>query len=88
MKFKALLSILFVIATSFSAIHEINHIYNQDTVDCELCQVNDNLVFADIIDKVIDVEIFHFNKIVKNDFIETLYSKKSTNQTRAPPHIS
>jgi len=88
MKFKALLSILFVIATTFTAIHEVNHIYNQDTIDCVMCIASKNLASADIVDFAIDFDVIHFDKILQSRNLPSLYNKKFANQNRAPPKLS
>ena len=88
MKFKIILSILFVIVTAFSAMHQVNHIDNQDTVDCEMCIVNKNLTSSDIVDDFKDIEILKFEIISQNNSIENFYNKQLTNQNRAPPKIS
>jgi len=88
MKYNLLLSVLFTIVSIFTAIHEVNHIHNQDTADCVMCLIDDNLVSADLIDKIDNTEILHFEKIVFSSFILNTHNKKSTNQNRAPPKLS
>ena len=88
MKLRVLISIFFIITTTFATVHEAEHITNGDNASCLVCHINDNLTSADVIDKVTDIEIFHFEKIVQNTQISNLHVKKSTNQNRAPPLAS
>jgi len=88
MKLRVLLSIFFIITTTFATIHEVEHVEHGDDSSCLVCHVNDNLTSADIIDKVQDIEVFHFEKIIQNTQLSNLHVKKSTNQTRAPPLTS
>ena len=88
MKLRVLLSLLFIIATTLSAIHELKHISHDDDSSCQVYHVNDNLTSVDIIDEVKDIEIFHFKNILQNSQISNLHVKKSTNQNRAPPLAS
>ncbi|QOY52175.1 hypothetical protein [Candidatus Sulfurimonas baltica] len=88
MKIRALLSILFVIATTFSVIHEVEHIMHTDGYTCEVCIVDNHLVSADIISKTQYIEISHFEKISQKNLLSTLHVKATSNQNRAPPFIS
>ena len=88
MKLRVLISIFFIIATTFATIHEVEHIEHGDDSSCLVCHVGDNLASADVIDKDTSVEIFHFENIVQNTQISNLHVKKSTNQNRAPPVLS
>lgn len=88
MKLRVLLSIFFIIATSFTAIHEVKHFVDGDDSPCMVCHVNDNLTSADIIDKVQDVEIVHFEKILEANTVLAHHEKKHSNQDRAPPKKS
>jgi hypothetical protein len=85
MKFRVLISLLFIIVTSFTAIHEVKHFVNADDSPCMVCHVNDNLSSADVISEVTYVEIFHFEKILENNSILSYHDKKTSNQNRAPP---
>lgn len=88
MKFRILLSIFFLIITTFSSIHKVEHIVHDDDSLCLVCHVNDNLASADIIDKAKDVEIFYFEKISHNNQVSDVHVKKHTDQDRAPPSLS
>ncbi|QOY54729.1 hypothetical protein HUE87_00315 [Candidatus Sulfurimonas marisnigri] len=88
MKIRVILSILFVIATTFSVIHEIEHIMHADGYTCEVCIVDNHSVSADIISKTQYTEIFHFEKISQNNLVSTLHVRTNHNQSRAPPLTS
>jgi len=88
MRANILLSILFVIATTFSSIHELKHIQNQDGAGGAVCIVGKNLSSADIINVLSVVDDISFDKIVHNTFLVHISKQKSTNQTRAPPFLS
>ena len=85
MKLRVLLSLLFIIATSFTAIHEVKHLVHGDDSSCLVCHVSDNLTSADIIDETKTVEIIHFEKVLESNTILTYHEKKHSNQDRAPP---
>lgn len=88
MKLNILLSILFIIVTTLSATHEVEHIMLDDDSSCLVCQVNNNLVSADIINVSQNVEIIRFEKIVENNLTSNPYIKEKNNQSRAPPSLS
>ncbi|MCF6339549.1 MAG: hypothetical protein L3J10_02195 [Sulfurimonas sp.] len=88
MKLKMLLSILFLIVTTFSAIHEIEHIAHNDSSSCLICHVNDNLALDDIQDKFKNIEIFYFEKNSYSNQVLSLHIKKYTDQNQAPPSLS
>ena len=85
MKLKILISILFIIVTTFSAVHEMEHTVNGDDSSCLVCHVSDNIASADIIDEVEDIEVFHFEKIAHKNLVSKLHLKEKNNQNRAPP---
>lgn len=88
MKLKALFSILFVIATTLSAVHETEHTTHSVDSSCVVYHLNDNLSPVDIIDKSKDVEIFHFDYISQNNSTSNLHVKDKSNPNRAPPLAS
>ena len=88
MKLNVLLSILFLIVTSFAAIHEVEHIQHNDSSSCLVCTVNNNLVSADAVQFTADIEILHFQEIVQDCSTSYSYKKINFNQNRAPPKIS
>ena len=87
MKLKVLLSIFFVIATTLSALHELEHI-TQDDSSCIAYHLNDKLTPIDIIDKEKDVELFHFENIIQNKQVLNSHVKNKSNPNRAPPKLS
>lgn len=82
-----LLSIFFVIATTLSAVHELEHITGNDDSSCHVYHVNDKLSSVDIVDESKDVEVLHFEKIIQNRQVSLLHVKNKTNQNRAPPSL-
>jgi len=69
MKLRVLLSIFFIIATSFTAIHEVQHFVDGDDTPCMVCHVNDNLTSADAMIKNIDNSTLSFiNGIIAYTF--------------------
>lgn len=93
MKLRVLLSILFVVATTLTSIHELEHIYgdhnDHDDGSCQVCIVGSHLVSSDIIDNSFDYDLFvSFETIILKNQLEKLYYKKSDNHSNAPPQIS
>lgn len=88
MKLNVLLSILFAIVTGFAAVHEVEHIQHNDSSTCLICTVNHNLLSADAVQLVSNIEISHFEKILQNNPISYIHVKINSNQNRAPPKIS
>ena len=88
MKLRVLISIFFIIATTLSAIHELEHIAHDDDSACLVYHVNDNLTSVDIIDEIENIEILHFEEIVQKSQISNLHVKSKSNQNRAPPKLS
>lgn len=88
MKLRVLISILFIIATTFVAIHEVEHISGEhDSSSCPICVADDHIVSADISDvSQLYIQIPH--AIVKLQ-TKTLFShaKKSDNHSHAPPQL-
>lgn len=85
MKLNVLLSILFAIVTSLSAVHEVEHIAHDDASTCLECVVNQNLVSADAVLSALKLEIFHFEKISHNNHSSHIHVRTHSNQNRAPP---
>ncbi len=89
MKLRVLISILFIIATTFTALHEIEHVTGEhDSASCQICVVDDHLVSADIADEYINITIFSFDAISSVNQYSNTHTKKSTNHSNAPPKIS
>ena len=88
MKLRVLISILFIIATTFTALHEIEHIAGEhDSSSCQVCVVDDHSVSADIINTHTKISTFSFDAITTNQLFKT-HTKKTTNHSNAPPKIS
>jgi len=89
MKLRALISILFIIATTFTALHEIEHITGEhDSSSCQVCVVDDHSVSADIIVEYTDITLFSFNDISSLNQQTNTHTKQDTNHSNAPPKIS
>lgn len=88
MKLRIILSIFFLITTTFASIHEVEHLVHADDAPCLVCQINHNLSCSDAIDSVKEVEKINFEKIVQNTQIIKLHVSENSNQTRAPPAVS
>ena len=88
MKLRILLSIFFLIATTLSAFHELEHITHDDTSSCMVYHVNDKLTPIDIIDIEKDVELFHFENITQHNQVLNPHVKNKSNPNRAPPITS
>ncbi len=88
MKFRLILSILFVIATTLTALHELKHVEHHDSSTCQVCVVDNHSVSADIVVDFKDLEIFSFEAVSSNNLISYFYTQTSTNKTRAPPFLS
>ena len=86
MKLRLLISILFIIATTATAIHELEHIgHDHDSSTCQICIVDNHSVSADIIDDFIQVEIVKFSVISSIPLVKLTHIKDHSYQTRAPP---
>lgn len=89
MKLRLLISILFIIATTATAIHELEHIHGDvDSSTCQVCIVDDHSVSADIIDDVQKLIIFRFENTNAINLVYSLHKKDYSYQNRAPPYIS
>ncbi len=89
MKLRVLISILFIIATTFTALHEIEHITGEhDSASCQVCAVDDHSVSADITDEQTPITLFSFDDITSLNRQTTTHPKKETNHSNAPPQIS
>ncbi len=89
MKLRVLISILFIIATTFTALHEIEHISGEhDSSSCQICVVDDHSVSCDITDEYINITLFSFDNISSLNQHSNTHTKKTTNHSNAPPKIS
>ncbi|PHQ65957.1 MAG: hypothetical protein COB99_00965 [Sulfurimonas sp.] len=89
MKLRLLISILFIIATTATAIHELEHIHGDvDSSTCQVCIVDDHSVSADIVDDFKDLQSFKFEQITLTNLVHSIHKKDHSYQNRAPPFIS
>jgi len=87
MRFKVLLSILLFIVTTLSAVHELEHITQQDDSSCMVYHVNDKLTSIDIVNEQ-ELHLFDFEYIIQNNQVLNLHVKNKSNPNRAPPLVS
>ena len=86
MKLRLLISILFVIATTATAMHELEHIHgDHDANTCQVCIVDDHTVSADVVDELKGVELFKFEQIAVTNLVHRFHTKDHSYQNRAPP---
>lgn len=85
MKFRLILSLLFIIATTFTALHEIEHVKHHNGSTCQICALDDHQVSGDIIIDFKDIEFYSFEQITSPILISYQEIKQTTNQSRAPP---
>ena len=86
MKTNLILSLLFAIVTTYSALHEIEHI-THDEVSCSVFHIN-NLVPLDVVAQSSFVKIVNFDKVISEKSFIKLYFKTRDNQNRGPPLLS
>ncbi|MDO8453280.1 MAG: hypothetical protein Q7S59_01765 [Sulfurimonas sp.] len=88
MKFRLILSVLFIIATTFTALHEIEHVKSHDSSTCQVCIVDNHSVSADVVVDFKEVELFSFKSIFLQTQILNSQAKQTTYKSRAPPLLS
>ena len=89
MKLRVLISILFIIATTFAAVHEIEHLtHEHDSSSCQICAFDNHSISGDVLSLPKDIELFKFEKITSSKSLCNFHVKNHTNQNRAPPIIS
>ena len=89
MKLRVFISILFIISTTLTALHEIEHISGEhDSASCQVCVVDDHSASADIADEYINITIFSFEDISSLKQYSKIHTKKTTNHSNAPPKLS
>lgn len=90
MKLKLLFSLLFVIATTLTAVHQLEHIsgkHNSET--CSVCIVDHHSVSGDVVAKFQEQPaLYLFEAITLSSQTFTTFTKKTANQANAPPLIS
>jgi hypothetical protein len=89
MKLRVLISLLFVVATTFASIHELEHIdHVQDSSTCLVCTVSHNFLSADINNLDLSLELSYVKEIESKPQVFSFYFKKTDNHSNAPPSIS
>ncbi|WP_324172974.1 hypothetical protein [Sulfurimonas sp.] len=89
MKLRLLISILFIIATTATAMHEIEHIHEDiDNSTCQICIIDDHSVSANIVNNFKNVEVFKFENIILSNLVHKFHRKDHSYQNRAPPFVS
>lgn len=88
MKLKILISLFFIITTTFATVHEVQHTEHSDDIPCLVCHVVDSLTSSNIVDNIQHIEKFHSNKVLENNSILSFHTIKYSNQNRAPPLAS
>ncbi|MBA3026110.1 MAG: hypothetical protein FP820_06810 [Sulfurimonas sp.] len=89
MKLRLLFSVLFVIATSLTALHQLEHIKGaHDSTACSVCIVDHHSVSGDIIVAFEEPLVYKFESISLTSQTFTAFSKKTANQANAPPLVS
>lgn len=90
MKLRLLLSLLFIITTTLSALHELKHIGHDHANDssCLVYHLNDKLSSVDIIDEIQKDYTPYFEKIAYSSQVSNLHTHDKSNPDRAPPFHS
>jgi len=90
MKFRILLAILFVITTTLSALHGLEHITHDHDNDasCLVYHLNDKLSSVAIVDYSQNIFIAYLQQIPYISQVYTLHQKDKSNANRAPPFYS
>lgn len=90
MKLSVLLSILFIITTTLSALHELEHITHdhESSSTCLVYHINDKSSPVDVVQVDLNPFLNSFEAILLKNQLSTKHRKKSTNHSKAPPLIS
>lgn len=89
MKFKVLISLLFIISTTFAAVHETEHIQgDHDDSTCIECIVGKTSLSPDIIDFKEEISTNLYTNIGFTLQLLSIHFKKRDNHSTAPPKIS
>ncbi|MDX9814035.1 MAG: hypothetical protein RBS91_05175 [Sulfurimonadaceae bacterium] len=87
-KINLILSLLFAIVSSFSAVHQVQHLKSDHhSSNCSICIINKNIVSDDAIAIFSEVERAYFDKI--DEIYITLHSelKPQLLKNRDPPPL-
>lgn len=89
MKFKiVLLTLFFIITTSFAAIHETEHITHQDADVCLICTIADTFQSSDPVASDFDVNFVCCKKITYQNFHFKTNILIFQSPARAPPSFA
>jgi len=84
-----LLSLLFILATTFASVHKTKHIScDHAATECQICIVSQNLLSDDINIEFSELTLFHFGETAF--LTNTSYKHKTliTKHSNAPPKLS
>jgi hypothetical protein len=90
MKLRLLFSLLFVIATTLTAVHQLEHISGEhNSNSCSVCIVDHHSVSGDIIAEFHEQPaLYLFHAITLQSQTFATFTKKTSNHANAPPLIS
>jgi len=89
MKLRILISLLFFVATTLTALHELEHIKSENNSStCLVCTVSHNLVSADTPKADYPFELSYTKEITSNPQIFVFNFTKTDNYPNAPPFKS
>ncbi|MBU0719943.1 hypothetical protein KJ877_01230 [bacterium] len=88
MKYRLLLSLLFIVATVFTAVHEIKHVEHHESSTCQVCIVDDHSVSFDIVDDFKETQLFKHIYISSYKIRSSPHAINKSNNSRAPPLVS
>ncbi|MEA3371976.1 MAG: hypothetical protein U9Q40_11610 [Campylobacterota bacterium] len=89
MKLRVLISLLFVIATTFAVVHETEHImHDHGSMECEVCLVSQNMLSDDVNSDFSELELFLSDKTVFAVSGTYRYQAIISNYSNAPPQLS
>lgn len=83
------LSTLFFVVSFLSVTHSVEHLNHQhhDKTECLVCITGEKIVSADTEHKIVNTQFYSFFELEKDSSIFRSFTKKPTNQNRAPPVI-
>jgi hypothetical protein len=90
MKLRLLFSLLFIIATTLTAVHQLEHISGKHHSEtCSICIVDHHSVSADVVAEFQEQPaLYLFEAVTLSAQTFTTITKKTTNHANAPPLIS
>ena len=89
MKLRVLISLLFIIATTFVSVHGTEHIFDDhNSQECEICQVSQNMLSDDVNTNFSELTLFLSDKTLFA--VNSSYKHKAiiSNYSNAPPKLS